>query len=363
MWTIGAEQMEAIALGSAVYGTGGGGDPYLGKLLAQRQLDLHGSVSLIDVLSLDDEALVIPVAGVGAPLVLTEKLPAVEPLMTALHALEKHLGQRADATLCVEAGGFNSTIPFSVASRLGLPVIDGDVIGRAFPELQMTTCTMHGIAATPLAIVDDKSHVVLLQSGNNAFAERITRGALTEMGGSCAAALYPMTGAQAKKAVIRGSIRALQHTGELLMNARKRGVNPVNALVEGLGGVLLFQGKVGDVERRLEGGWQRGAVTIQGLDAFQGSVARLELQNEFLFASVNGTPVAMTPDLICTLDSESGDPITSEAMRYGLRVSIMGLPCDVSWRSAKGLELAGPRYFGYDTDYVPLHECSALTSV
>lgn len=361
MWKIDADQMDAIALGSAVYGTGGGGDPYLGKLLAQRLMRESGAVDLIDVMSLDDDALVVPVAGAGAPVVMTEKLPSVEPLILAMQALEKHLGRKADATLCMEAGGFNSTIPFSVASRLGIPLIDGDTMGRAFPELQMSTCTMHGIGATPMAVVDDKTNVVLIQSGNNHFAERTTRSILVEMGGACACALYPMTGAQAKQAVIRGSIRALQRAGQVVLDARRDGVDAVGALLGALDGVRLFQGKVTDVVRRLEGGWQRGSVTIAGLDGFAGRTARLELQNEFLLASVDERIVCMAPDLICTLDTETGEPITSEAMRYGLRVTLMGLPSHPSWRTPAGLDLAGPRYFGYETDYIPLEALSVAT--
>ena len=345
--------------GSAVYGTGGGGDPYLGRLLAQRLLRESGPVNLIDVMALDDDAFVIPVAGVGAPVVMTEKLPGVEPLILAVQALEKHFGRRADATLCMEAGGFNSTIPFSVASRLSIPLIDGDTMGRAFPELQMSTCTMYGIQATPMAVVDDKLNVVMVQVGDSLFAERVTRSVLVEMGGSCSCAMYPMTGAQAKRAVIRGSIRKLQRVGEVILDARRAGADAVGTLLETLGGVRLFQGKVTDVVRRLEGGWQRGSVTIQGLDEFAGHFAKLELQNEFLLATVDGRVVCMTPDLICTLDTESGEPITSEAMRYGLRVTLMGLRCHESWRSPMGLELAGPRYFGYDIDYVPLETLAA----
>jgi DUF917 family protein len=356
---IDAEQMEAIALGSAIYGTGGGGDPYLGKLLAQRILRESGPVSLIDVLSLSDDALVIPVAGAGAPVVLTEKLPSVEPLIVALQALEKHLGRKADATLCLEAGGYNSTIPFSIASRLGIPLIDGDTMGRAFPELQMTTCTLNNITATPMAVVDDRLNVLMIQSGGNSFAERITRSTLMEMGGSCACALYPMTGAQAKKAVIRGSIRALQRAGQVVLDARRSGADAVQSLLEALGGFRLFQGKVVGVDRRLEGGWQRGVVTLQGLDAFADSTARLDLQNEFLYASVDDQVIAMTPDLICCLDSQSGEPITSEAMRYGLRVTLMGLPSHTAWRTPAGLELAGPRHFGFDSNYISLEELAA----
>ena len=48
--------------------------------------------------------------------------------------------------------------------------------------------------------------------------------------------------------------------------------------------------------------------------------------------------------------------MTTEELRYGYRVTVIGAPCDPRWRTSQGLELVGPRYFGYDFDYVPLEE-------
>jgi DUF917 family protein len=80
----------------------------------------------------------------------------------------------------------------------------------------------------------------------------------------------------------------------------------------------------------------------------------LSLQNPHLFALRAGGVVASVPDLICVLDSETGEPVTTEMLRYGLRVTVLGAPCDPRWQSPEGLALAGPRYFGYDHDYVPI---------
>ncbi|MFG2001602.1 hypothetical protein ACGFNU_20870 [Spirillospora sp. NPDC048911] len=68
----------------------------------------------------------------------------------------------------------------------------------------------------------------------------------------------------------------------------------------------------------------------------------------------DGEIVATTPDLICVLGTDSGEPVTTEGLRYGLRVTVLGVPCDPRWLTPGGLELAGPRYFGYDTGHVPL---------
>ena len=61
-----------------------------------------------------------------------------------------------------------------------------------------------------------------------------------------------------------------------------------------------------------------------------------------------------TPDLITVLDAETGEPITTEGLRYGFRVVVLGIPSHEQWRSPRGLELVGPGYFGYDVPFVPV---------
>jgi uncharacterized protein len=360
MKIIEARDLEAIALGGAVYGTGGGGDPYLGKLMAQNVIRSKGAVRLISVDTLADDALVLPVAGIGAPGVLLEKMATVEQLLVAIDSLETFLGKRATAIMPIEAGGLNSTIPFCAASALGLPLIDGDAIGRAFPEIQMTTCTLNGIAATPASLADEKGNSVILRAISNVFTERFLRSLTGDMGGSAFSALYPMTGAQAKKAVIRGSISRLMETGKAILEARISNTDPVAATIHASGGIKLYSGKVIDVKRIIEGGFSKGQARITGLNESDGSDLILSFQNEFLVARHGESVLTTTPDLIVVLDLETGEPVTGELMRYGLRVAVVGIPCVSQWRSEGALKLVGPRYFGYDFEYVSVEDLAIV---
>jgi len=58
--------------------------------------------------------------------------------------------------------------------------------------------------------------------------------------------------------------------------------------------------------------------------------------------------------LITVVDDQTGLPITTEALKYGLRIVVLGFPCHPQWRTREGLALVGPRYFGYEIDYVSL---------
>lgn len=350
------QDMEAIALGGAVYGTGGGGDPYIGKLLAQNTIRRHGPVKLIDVETLDDDALVISVAGIGSPTVLLEKMPCLEQVLNALDALEALLGRRATALMSIEVGGLNSTIPFCAASVRGLPLVDGDTMGRAFPEIQMTLCTLHGIAASPFALADEKGNSVMVRATSNQFTERFVRSVTMDMGGSALGAMYSMSGAQAKQAIVRGSISKALESGRAIFDARARHANPVQAALLATGGFLVYAGKVVDVQRVTGGGFSRGQARIVGLDGFEGDDLSLRFQNEYLLASRGEQVLVSTPDLIVLLDLETGEPVTGELLRYGLRVAVLGIPCVSQWRTQAGLDLVGPRYFGYEVDYLPVEQ-------
>ncbi len=350
------ENLEDIALGAAVLGTGGGGDPYIGKLMGIQAIRQHGPVRLVSPDEIPDECLVCHSAMMGAPTVMVEKLPKGTEIVEAFLALQTYLGRTIDYTTSAEAGGLNSTTPFTVAARLGIPMVDADGMGRAFPEIQMVTPTMYGIAATPMAIADEKGNSAIITTFDNRWTERLARTICIDMGTTAMIALYPMTGRQLKQAMVPGTLTRAERIGRTIREARQQHRDPIAAVRQVTGAFEVFRGKVADVQRRTETGFARGEASFQGADGYEGKRLRLRFQNEHLVAILDGQVVVSVPDLITVLDAETGEPITTEGLRYGFRVVVLGIPCDPKWRTPAGLELVGPRYFGYDFDYVPVEQ-------
>ena len=87
-----------------------------------------------------------------------------------------------------------------------------------------------------------------------------------------------------------------------------------------------------------------------------------EFQNEFLIAEQDGLPIVTTPDLITLLDADTGVPITTETIRFGLRVIAVAIPCAPQGRARAGLALVGPQYFRYKVDYCPFKAYSSTKS-
>jgi uncharacterized protein len=352
------DSLEDIARGAGILGTGGGGDPYVGKLLAQAAVAEHDPVTLVGVDEVPPDAVVVPISMLGAPTVGSEKLPSGTEPLAVLRALERATGATATHLVSIEIGGMNSLIPVAAAAELGLPVVDGDAMGRAFPEAQMVLPTLSGVSVSPMAIADDKGNTLLLEAVSNASAERIARAACVAMGCSVFTADTVLTGRQLRDGLVLGTLTLAERLGAAVRTARTEHADPVTAVTALLGGTPLITGKVVDVARATTGGFARGHATIEGSGGDRTTSLRLSFQNEHLIAERDDEGghevVATTPDLICVLETDTGEPVTTEAIRYGNRVTVLGAPCDPRWTTPAGLRLVGPRYFGYDCDYRPL---------
>ena len=119
----------------------------MGALLAAQALAEYGPVEVVSVDEVPADAVVVTAAMMGAPTVMVEKLPGIEEVARPVLELSEHYGAPITHIACAEVGGVNSTIPLVAAAALGLPLIDGDGMGRAFPELQMVLPTLDGIEA------------------------------------------------------------------------------------------------------------------------------------------------------------------------------------------------------------------------
>ncbi len=322
------ETLRALSRGCAILGAGGGGDAYVTLLQVLQATEDFGPVPLVDLDELPDDALIMPCAGIGATTVILEKFENGDEGARLREHLQFMTGRRVAALMAIEIGGGNGLLPITWAARIGLPVVDADGIGRAFPEVPQVTMHLAGISASPAVMTDER--------GNPASS--------TE---------FSLTAAEARGATVRNSVSKAIRIGEALAGATG---SPVAALIEEIGAFQLVTGKVLDVERRTTSGFVRGSVVIEGLGEDAGRLIRLELQNENLVALERGHVLASVPDLITVLDSETADAISTETLRYGQRVTVIAFACDPVWRTERGIAVAGPRAFDYDFDYLPVEE-------
>ena len=358
MRKIGISDIEDIALGAALLGAGGGGDPYVGKLLAIGAVKECGEVTMLDIDEVPEGEVIVPVAMVGAPTVLMEKAAGKNEFDRLMDMLSSYYGRKPYAVMPIEAGGVNSMIPIAAAARLGLPMIDVDGMGRAFPEIQMVTFTIGGASASPMIFADEKGNIGLMETVTNKWVETICRAGCMACGGSVLSMEYPMETAMVREFGVHGIVTRSQELGRAIRDIKNcpENMTPEQYFLELTQGHRLFKGKMADVLREVRAGFNFGKVVLEGIGEDKGRTAEVTFQNENLCATVEGKIVATAPDLICLVDTETFIPVPTDALKYGKRVLAVGLPCFHLWRTPKGLELAGPRYFGLDTDYIPVEE-------
>lgn len=357
MRKIGLKEIEDIALGASLLGAGGGGDPYIGKLIAIHTIREYGEVTLLDPEEIPDDALIVPMAMMGAPTVVAEKFPGQEDYKKIYDMVSKFYGEQIYAFMPMEAGGLNSMIPIAASARLGIPLVDCDGMGRAFPELQMVTFTMGGISASPMALADEKGNSVILETISNKWTEELARSVTMSCGGSVSVSLYAMRGKQMKEYSVKNIVTLSEVLGKTIRNIKdSEDLTPEELFLKESRGIRIFKGKIADVLRETNGKFNLGRVVLEGIGEDKGRKAEVVFQNENLAASVEGEYLITAPDLISLVDIETFIPITTESLKYGKRVYVIGMPCYPSWRTPEGLELVGPRYFGIDTDYIPLEE-------
>jgi DUF917 family protein len=349
---VAAAEIESLAIGAWILGTGGGGSPYL-ALLNMRQLYREGTVcQLMDASELGDDDLVAVVSNMGAPLVGQERLTDPKTMARAVTMMEEYLGRKFRAVMSLEIGGGNALQPFMAAAMLDLPVVDADCMGRAFPEAQMTSFAIHDLRMYPLTLADVRDNAVIVaRAASWKWMERLSRKACVEVGSIASTCKAPRTGKEVKDCAILGSTTKAIGIGRAVQAARRAHRDPIAAILETEGGLELFTGKIHDIARRATEGFLRGSATIEGLEAHRGHAFTLAFQNEFAVGWLDDRPRVMTPDLICVLDTVSGDAIGTETLRYGQRVTVIALPAPPVLLTPKGLEHVGPRAFGYDLEF------------
>ena len=262
----------------------------------------------------------------------------------------------------MEIGGINATVPLVLAARRGLPVVNGDGMGRAFPEIQMVTFGVYGCPISPVVVTNEADDIVIVQSRDNKQGEDLARSVVTQMGGMAQISLYPMSGADVRRTCVPDTLTLALDIGRSIGGAQASGQDPFTSLFETLNRCepprdyrVLFDGKVVDVRRETRGGFNIGVVSLHGLNGANGRF-EVHFQNENTVAYRNDRIVAVVPDIISILDRDTAEPITAEQVRYGQRVKVLGVTVPERMTTAAALAVFGPEAFNIDVAYRPLSQ-------
>ena len=151
----------------------------------------------------------------------------------ALKELENYLGKKATAVISGEIGGSNSLEPLIAAGENNIPVVDGDGMGRAFPEIHMKTFFIYGVSWTPAVVCDEKGNTALFTDAISAhWLEKMARAVTIQMGCAAVFATAPMTGIQVRNTAIHGTLSLAKEVGIAVQKSQKDKQNPIENILK-----------------------------------------------------------------------------------------------------------------------------------
>ncbi|MEM4721452.1 MAG: DUF917 domain-containing protein [Candidatus Methanomethylicaceae archaeon] len=364
---LGKIDLSDLCVGATVLGTGGGGSPELGLFLLNRVLEMGKEVRLLSADEISDEAIVVHPAMVGSIAPSKNKTLEMEeygekilseegPLLSGLRMMERELSEKVCATVPVEIGGYNTPIAAILAALANIPFVDGDTIGRAKPELMMQTYTVMNIPITPMILNDMRGNSILVRKvGSFRDAEKIAR-AMAVVGDGTTAVRCPVKGKVLKKAIIPGGVSKAMEIGKAFREAKETGKDPILAVIQASGGEEIFRGEVFHFDWEDREGFLWGTLIVRGEKQYKGHELKIWMKNENLISWFDGKPYVVSPDLICILDSNTGEAITNSKMREGRKIVVFAIPTHPFWRSPEAIDLVSPKHFGFDIPYIPMEE-------
>src|SRR4029078_11680373 len=199
----------------------------------------HG-VQLMSPLDLADDDLVAVVSTMGAPLIGQERLADSRNIARAVQVQEEYSGRKFRAVMSLEIGGGNGIQPLMAAAHLGLPVIDADTMGRAYPEAQMTSVAVGDLTPYPCALYDARGiEAIVTKVPSWKWMERASRKVCVEMGSIASTCKAPRTGAEIKQWGIHFTVTKAIGIGSRVREATRRHEDPVAAIIDEAGGKRL----------------------------------------------------------------------------------------------------------------------------
>ncbi len=365
------QQVDDIALGAAYLGSGGGGDPSWTALMTKNTIQKGHKVHLVDVNQIKDDAVVALVGYIGSPAIAAEKSCGATEVKNAILNMEAHLGRKLDAVIPVEAGGGNALSPFSAAAELGLPVIDGDFMGRAFPGAHYLTSVIFGDTIKDKNVLHNIVFSMSTGSESAVFKSDFvkTQSATayqhaTEMGGAAICVYSPMSGEQVKRLCIQGTLSTAGKIGRAIRLAQEAGTDILTGLNECLATTnygkaeCLFTGEIIECpDHDIVNSQNKGSILLENT---LGERIEVGFCNEFLIAKTVKKVFGQkdydvrVPDILTLVDQYTMQPIFAQDVRFGQQVTLISIRGPELLYSEQAAFLFGEKAF--DTESLLKHQ-------
>ena len=403
-WFLSETDLEWLANGCYILGCGGGGNPHATLLQAREALRRGHTMRIADAADLPPSCILLPTGEMGSPMVSMDR-PGSNLVKDSLANMISYQGIKDLVGLvCFEIGGMNGInhLMEGSSAAYNVPLVDGDLMGRAFPTLEMISLNAAGSARVdelmPISLASGDGTNLIMQGCKNVDSvDRILRASCVEMSCAAGVTLRPMTAREMTTSAILRSHSLAWRLGRAVkkFQTEQSTESIADSLIREFGGLgsakQIFEGKIVATDNRLIKGHSYGSITVEGLttdsseENDRGIMESLKItfKNENLLAEVNASDstepkvssmrfllcltsyhllricasqssltlylkiLATVPDLIMVLDSRTGQALGCPEYRYGLKVIVLAATSHPIWTTPRGLDISGPEAFGY----------------
>ena len=367
------QELVDMLVGSCIQSTRGC-DPEASIEKIKKALHQGKQFKIISTDNFPDDWMVVAVQGIGGGGAWEHVIERTQrqnlPTITEAQAnsrvadlLSEHMGKEVKALIRSEAAEATTTA-LLVAADKGIPTIDAGITGRAVPEVQQSIPWINGIASIPTAIITPWGDEIIIKHAIDEYrVEDISRAIAVASAGSVTITMTPMSGKQLSQGAIPGNLSEAILFGKTVREAHQAGKDPIAALIDVSNGYKLFQGIVTKSDERGDRGFNWVDVEIRGTEEYTGHTYKVFVKNENIVSWLDDELDAISPDYIYNLNPETGESTTggNGVGGYPLDVEVVmvGVPAPEQWRNEKGIELIGPRHFGFDFEYTPIEKLQA----
>lgn len=360
------QEVYDILLGATVLGTGGGGSFEEGIRMIDEAFAAGKKFVLADFDEVEPDTLVGTPYACGAISPLTEEdikkfesmpLPEKDPTLLAFEALEKSLGQEIPAVISTELGGENTACAFFAAAMNDRIILDGDPAGRAVPSLQHSTYYLDGIPMYPMAACTNWGEAMVI---NYVVDDMRGEDLLRAVASVSQNVVYIVDHVSSAKkigdSVIKGAITKSERVGKAFREAVESGNDMSEAVLREAGGKKIFSGTMKSNSYETIDGYTYGDMYITGEGEWEGHEFHIWYQNENIMSYLDGEICVSVPELIVVLNHNEKFPQLNPMAKEGDKVDVLCLPADKPWMTKRGLEVFGPKSFGFENEWVPFLE-------
>ncbi len=359
---------EDFVRGCLLMSTGGGGSPEWGMRMLSQALEDGLALEWTDVDDVPDDVWSATAYGMGSIAPVSQETTREmerlgladrvddDSMAEAVKELGDYVGRPIKCLVAAELGAFNTPAPLVTAARLGAMIADGDYAGRAVPDEMQGTPYLHGKHSWPFASVDRWGNVIITKYAvNTPMVERIGKMVAVASFGMTTMASTPLPAGEMKEIVVRGTLTKCLDIGRAMRQAEEKGSDPIDAALAVVGGWRLFEGVVTGKEWEDRDGYMFGITSIKGTGDYSGHTLRVWFKNENHVSWLDDKPWVCSPDLVTLVYRDGCRAATNTEIDSDDEVVAVGVKGLEAFRTDSGLnEASGPRYFGFDIDYVPI---------